>query len=78
MTCYMKIMRKIDLHTVIVYVRMGVEEMDGKKKIQWHQGFYSGMELELNEYRDALVFETEHFLKNIIYLNTNLRMLRCI
>ena len=31
-------------------------------KIQWHQGFYSSIELELNRYKDSLVFETEHEL----------------
>ena len=39
--------------------------MERKRKIQWHQGFYSGMELELNEYRDALVFDTEHELSRL-------------
>lgn len=36
--------------------------MKKRKKIQWHQGFYSGMELELREYSDILEFETEHEL----------------
>ena len=33
-----------------------------QRRIQWHQGFYSGMELELSEYKDVLTFETEHEL----------------
>ena len=33
-----------------------------KTKIQWHQGFYSSIELELREYHDSLVFDTEHEL----------------
>ena len=35
---------------------------DETKTIQWHQGFYSGLELELREYKDILTFETEHQL----------------
>ena len=30
--------------------------------IQWHQGFYSGLKLELREYKDILEYDTEHEL----------------
>ncbi len=33
--------------------------MEKKKKIQWHPAFYSGIELELRDYRDSLEFITE-------------------
>jgi len=33
-----------------------------RKKIQWHPGFYGGIELDLRDYKDDLVFETEHEL----------------
>ena len=32
------------------------------EKIQWHPGFYSGLELELREYREYLEFNTEYEL----------------
>ena len=38
---------------------MKVNEME---KIQWHPGFYSGLELELREYREYLEFNTEYEL----------------
>ena len=30
--------------------------------VYWHQGFFSGMEIELRDYRDVLDFESEHEL----------------
>ena len=33
-----------------------------RKKIQWHPGFYGGIELDLRDYKDNLVFEAEHEL----------------
>ncbi len=33
-----------------------------KKKIQWHPGFYGGLELTLREYKNSLEFITEHEL----------------
>ena len=38
------------------------ENLNGSPKIGWHQGFYSGIELELNRYKDSLRFETEYEL----------------
>lgn len=32
------------------------------EKIQWHPGFYSGLELELRDYKDYLEFQTEYEL----------------
>ena len=38
--------------------------MEENKKIQWHPGFYAGLEFELRKYRDNLTFEPEHVLSN--------------
>ena len=37
-------------------------ENTNQGRIDWHSGFYSGIELELKDYKDALCFETEHEL----------------
>ena len=39
-----------------------IDYMALSHKIQWHQGFYSGLKLELREYNDILEYETEHEL----------------
>ena len=36
--------------------------MGNTVRINWHQGFYGGIELELRDYRDILDFDTEHEL----------------
>ncbi len=38
--------------------------MEENKKIQWHPGFYAGLEYELRKYRDNLIFDPEHVLSN--------------
>ncbi len=40
-------------------VVVGIEET---KKIQWHPGFYAGLEFDLRKYREILEFEPEHVL----------------
>lgn len=35
---------------------------ENASKIHWHPGFYGGVEFELKDYKDALVFENEHEL----------------
>jgi hypothetical protein len=36
--------------------------MEHKSVIKWHPGFYGALEYELRDYRDKLVFESEHEL----------------
>ena len=58
--------------------------MTGKerKKIQWHSGFYGGIELDLRDYKDDLAFEEEHELSKkpirmdllIIYKKTDVEI----
>lgn len=36
--------------------------MEEYKRIKWHPAFYGGMELELRDYKDNLIFESEHEL----------------
>ena len=40
------------------------QEKNQKKsqKLQWHPAFYAGMQIELEEDRDNLIFENEHQL----------------
>ena len=33
-----------------------------QKKLQWHPAFYAGLQIELEEERDKLIFENEHQL----------------
>ena len=35
---------------------------ESASKIHWHPGFYGGVEFELKDYKDFLVFENEHEL----------------
>ena len=35
---------------------------NAEEKIQWHQGFFGGIQLDLRAYRDSLTFEKEHEL----------------
>ncbi|MBR6229692.1 MAG: hypothetical protein IKQ97_08145 [Eubacterium sp.] len=39
-----------------------MEKEEEIEKVSWHQGFCSGLELELREYKDVLEFDTEHEL----------------
>ena len=39
-----------------------MREKEKTEKIQWHQGFRGGIEFELREFRDQLVFDSEHQL----------------
>ena len=36
--------------------------MEENKRIQWHPGFYAGLEFELRDYRDVLDFKREYLL----------------
>ena len=36
--------------------------MEHSSAIKWHPGFYGALEYELRNYRDKLVFESEHEL----------------
>ena len=40
-----------------------MEEQE-EKLIQWHPAFYAGIQIELKEYANDLVFENEHMLSN--------------
>ena len=39
-----------------------MEQQEKTVAIKWHPGFYSGLELELRDYRDVLNFKPEHSL----------------
>ena len=36
--------------------------MEENRRIKWHPGFYGALEFELREYREQLIFESEHEL----------------
>ena len=38
------------------------EKKQMSRIIQWHPAFYSGLELELRDFKDELIFETEYEL----------------
>ena len=38
------------------------KEETQQKKLQWHPAFYAGLQIELEEERDKLIFENEHQL----------------
>ena len=38
------------------------EKKKPQEKIQWHQGFFGGIQLDLRAYKDSLTFEKEHEL----------------
>ena len=41
---------------------MEKKKKNAEEKIQWHQGFFGGIQLDLRAYKDSLTFEKEHEL----------------
>lgn len=38
------------------------ERTEDKNVLQWHQAFYAGLQIELEDEADRLIFESEHQL----------------
>lgn len=39
-----------------------IDSATAKKKLQWHQAFYAGIQIEFEEESDKLIFENEHHI----------------